>query len=132
MAENEDYYRFNEPLFPYKEISTQQIKGKVKITYITNKSCEDCLNITKIKPSFQQMGVYIDSEKYTDVSSIEGKNLLSKYNITAIPTVILSKEILDYTTLKTTLEGVGTFEKDSAFVFRKLDVLNAKYQRTGI
>ena len=132
MAENADYYRFNEPLFPYKDIATQQVKGKVKITYITNKSCEDCFNITKIKSSFQQFGVYIDSEKYTDVSNIEGKNILIKYNITAIPSVVLSKEIIDYTGIKSTLEGVGTFEKDSTFVFRKLDVLNAKYQKTGV
>ncbi|MBI2047025.1 hypothetical protein HYT26_02585 [Candidatus Pacearchaeota archaeon] len=104
----------------------------MKITYVTNNSCDDCLNITKIKPSFQQLGVYIDSEKYSDVNGIEGKNILIKYNITAIPTVVLSKEIIDYTSIKSMLEGVGTFEKDDAFVFRKLDVLNSKYQRTGI
>lgn len=132
LAEKEDYYRFSEPLFPYQDIATQQVKGKVKITYVTNNSCEDCLNITKIKASFQQLGVYIDSEKYADVNSIDGKNMLIKYNITAIPTLVLSKEIIDYTNIKSTLEAVGTFEKDNAFVFRKLDVLNAKYQRTGI
>lgn len=132
LAEKEDYYRFSEPLFPYQDIATQQVKGKVKITYVTNNSCEDCLNITKIKTSFQQLGIYIDSEKYADVNSIDGKNMLIKYNITAIPTVVLSKEIIDYTNIKSTLEAVGTFEKDNAFVFRKLDVLNAKYQRTGI
>ena len=74
------------------------------------------------------MGVYINNEKYVDVSSSEGKTLLSKYDITAIPTIILSKEISDYETIKKTLEQFGTFEQDGKFVFRKLDVLKVKYQ----
>ena len=130
FTEYDNYYRFSEPFFPYKEISTGIVKGKVKITYITNNSCIDCFNVTQLKSAFQSLGIYFYSEEYVDVSSREGKNMLVEYNITAIPTAILSKEILDYTTIKDILEKVGTFE-DNEYVFRNLDVLEVKYQKMG-
>ena len=128
FVEMQGYYLFKTAIPPYKELSTSQIKGIVDITYIENKTCADCFNVTILKGSFQGMGVYIDNEKYVDVSSAEGKALLSQYDITAIPTIILSKEIADYETIQKTLEQVGTIEKDNNFVFRKLDVLKVKYQ----
>jgi len=131
LAENKDYYMFTEPYFPYKELSTGVVKGKVKITYITNKSCTDCYNITQLKPLLQQqLGIYIASERYDDVSSSNGQSLVKTYNITEIPTIILSKEISDYTSIKTILEQVGSF-KNNEFVFRKMEVLNGKFQSVG-
>ncbi len=128
LIEKDDYYVFKTPISPYKDISTGEVKGIVDITYLTDKSCEDCFDVTKLKGSFQSMGVYIDNEKYVDVSSSEGKNLLSKYSIIAVPTVILSEEISDYDSIVDVLKQVGTFEKDKVFIFRKLDSLNVKYK----
>jgi thioredoxin-related protein len=128
FVEEENYYVFKTPLPPYKEISSGKVKGVVDITYLTNNSCEDCFNITQLKGSFQNLGIYIDNEKYIDVSSAEGKNLLEKYNITAIPTAILSEGIQDYDSIKEVLEQVGTFE-NNRFVFRELEELNVEYQK---
>jgi len=130
LTANEKYYFFKEPIAPYKEISTGKIKGKVNMTYITNKSCEDCFNVTQLKDVFSGIGIYIFNERYVDVDNVEGKNLLKIYNITAIPTVVMSSEINDYSSLKEMLEQVGTFENDNTYVFRKLDVLKVKYQKT--
>jgi len=128
LTEYDNWYRFSQPAFPYKEISGGKIKGKVEITYITNKSCEDCFNATQLKEFFGSAGIYIAKEENIDISSGEGKNLVARYNITAVPTGVLSKEITDYTHLKDNLEKIGTFEKDGSFVFRKLDIIGAKYQ----
>ncbi len=128
FVEKGDYYLFKNSIPPYKEISTGQIKGIVDIMYIENKTCKECFNVTQLGESFQSLGVYIEKERFIDISSNEGKDILSKYNITFIPTVILSREVQDYETIKKTLEQVGTFEKDGLFVFRKLDSLNVKYQ----
>ena len=126
--EKDNYYVFKNPISPYKDLKTGEIKGVVDVTYLTNSSCEDCFNATLLKPSFQKLGIFINSEKNIDISSSEGKSLLSKYNIIAIPTVILSKGISDYESIKEILEKIGTFEKDNVFVLRKLDTLNVKYQ----
>lgn len=128
LDEKEDYFAFKNPAFPYKEISTGKIKGKVGITYLENKSCLECFNASILKEAFQEIGVYIDREVHIDISSAEGKALVKNYNITGIPTIILSDEISDYLAIKGILEKVGTYE-GKKFVFRKLDVLNAKYQK---
>ena len=128
FIEKENYYLFNIQLPPYKEISSGEVKGKVGLTYITDKSCSDCFNITELKGSFQGLGIFINSEKYIDVSASGGKEIIAKYNITKVPTIILSKEISDYETLNKQLGQVGTFEKDGNFVFRSLEQLNIKYK----
>ncbi|MEK6936256.1 MAG: hypothetical protein AABW67_05690 [Nanoarchaeota archaeon] len=128
FIEKENYYLLNLQLPPYKEISSGKIKGMVDLTYITDKSCSDCFDITELKGSFQGLGIFINSEKYMDVSAGDGKEIIVKYNITKVPTIILSKEISDYETLNKQLRQIGTFEKDGNFVFRSLEQLNIKYK----
>jgi len=129
LTETDKYYVLKDPASPYKDLSTGKVKGIVDIIYLTDKSCEDCFDITNLKQSFQSLGVFIDNEKTIDISSSEGKNLIKKYSITKVPTVILSKELsTDYLQIKNVLEQVGTFEADSSYVFRELDQLNAKYK----
>lgn len=130
FSEEKDYYLFKSPLPPYKSLATGEIKGKVSIIYLENKSCEDCFNSTILKEAFQSLGIYISNEKHVDIATSEGQALLIQYNITAIPTAILSKEIEDYPSLKSVLEQVGTF-KNKEFVLRNLDSLNVKYQKLG-
>ena len=122
-----NYYVFNNPIAPFKDIRTGKIKGKVNATYVTDNNCNDCYNVTSLKAIFQNIGVYINNERYVDVSSVEGKALLAKYNLTAIPTLILSKEISDYP-IEELLKEVGTFE-NGEFVFRNLEQLNVKYKK---
>src|SRR3989344_4820657 len=129
LTETDKYYVLKDPASPYKDLSTGKVKGIVDIIYLTDKSCEDCFDITNLKQSFQSLGVFIDNEKTIDISFSEGKNLIKKYSITKVPTVILSKELsTDYLQIKNVLEQVGTFEADSSYVFRELDQLNAKYK----
>ena len=128
LIKMEDYYVFEDPIPPYKDLTTGKVKGVVDVTYLTDDSCIDCFNITDLKDSFLRVGVFIDNEGYIEVSSSNGKLLIEKYGITAVPTMILSEEILDYEALKAPLEQVGTFEEDNKFIFRELDKLNVKYR----
>ncbi len=128
LIEKEDNYVFKTPLAPYIDLEDGKIKGKVDIILVKDKSCEDCFDVDELKDSFLSLGIYFNNEKNVDISSGEGKNLLKKYNITAVPTIILSKEIQDYDAIKKMLEQIGTFEDDGRFVFRRLDSLDVKYQ----
>lgn len=129
LTEKEDYFILNMPIPPYKEISTGKIKGLVNVTYILNESCEDCFNVSSLGESFRRMGVYIEKEKYINASSAEGKNIINKYNITKIPTAILSKELSDYPQVISSLENFGTFEKDGSYIFRNLEALDGKNEK---
>ncbi|MBI5391765.1 hypothetical protein HZB00_02060 [Candidatus Woesearchaeota archaeon] len=114
---------------PYKEIETNTIKGLTMLTYITDKSCAGCYNVSVHKDIMQnRLGVYIERENTMDIESGEGKAYLFKYNITKVPTFFISSQIKDYPALKSVLSEVGTFEADGSFVFRNFDVIGVPYK----
>ncbi len=114
---------------PFKDIPSGKIKGVTTITYITDKSCTTCYNVSIHRQILQdRLGVYIQRENSMDILSGEGKAALFTYNITKVPTVIISSELQDYVNIKDVLAGVGTIEKDGSFVFRGLDDLGVPYK----
>lgn len=117
---------------PYKNVETGKIEGAVTMTYIVDKTCTDCFETTAynklLKDSFS---LYVKEEKMVDASTTEGKNLLKKYNITAIPTVILSSDASAYPTLPTAWAQVGTAESDGTYVFRQIGQLESYLESIG-
>ena len=124
LEKQNDGYKLSQPVYPYKEITTGKIKGKITVTYITNESCSNCPDITQATPTLENLGFIIVNEKFLNLSSNEAKQLITKYNIAKFPTFILSPEVSDYD-LKDLLSQLGTFEKDSSFVFRETDKLQS-------
>lgn len=131
LKRTQDGYILSAPISPYEETSTGKIKGLVTATYITNKSCTDCFNISTFGNSFRKGGVFIVEEKYIDISTAQGKNVVKEYNITSIPTIILSKELSEYQQITKALESLGTFEKDGSYIFRKTESIQGKFQTLG-
>lgn len=127
-VEYEDYYLITSRVYPYKDLASREIKGKVNLNYIVDKNCKSCFDPVLLKEAFQKAGVYINSEKEIDISSAEGRKIIEKYNITIVPTVMLSKEISDYQTLIASLNQVGTIEKDGVFILRKIKEINENYK----
>jgi hypothetical protein len=122
LEDRGDYYLFKSAVPPYKDLKTGQVKGLVDITLVDDAGCEECFDVDELKQAFLAMGVNLDNEKSLDISSSEGKKFARRYNITAVPTVVLSKEILDYPQMREVLGQVGTFdEDDQSFVFRSLE-----------
>lgn len=117
---------------PYKNVETGKIEGAVTMTYIVDKTCTDCFETTAynklLKDSFS---LYVKEEKMVDASTTEGNNLLKKYNITAIPTVILSSDASAYPTLPTAWAQVGTAESDGTYVFRQIGQLESYLESIG-
>ncbi|MFA4887787.1 MAG: hypothetical protein WC595_06260 [Candidatus Nanoarchaeia archaeon] len=110
---------------PYKDTANGRIKGLVTVTYIEDKTCKECYDVNTHKLILtQSLGVYLpkdnSSEKHLEVSNAQ--DLIKKYKITQVPTVIISKEIEDYN-IKSVLDQVGTIESDGVFVFRKTEVI---------
>jgi len=114
---------------PYKNLSNGNTEGLVKLTYISANVCRTCYNATLHRNVLvSQFKLYIANETTVDASSSQGAALLRQYNLTRVPTVILSKEARAYASLKTAWSQVGSFEPDGAFVFRAVDQLqNVNY-----
>jgi hypothetical protein len=113
---------------PFKNIATNEIQGLVDVTYLADKSCTICYNVTLHKTTLLRLGVYIKTESLLDISSAEGQSLIKKYNITLVPTIILSSNAKEYSSLDQAWSQVGTVESDGTFIFRNLPLLNIPYR----
>lgn len=118
------YVARNIPL-PYRDLTKGQIAGFVDIIYLTNSTCPDCYKAQDVqKPILTKgYGVAIRSERFVDISSTEGRNLISKYSITKVPTILISPEVDQYTNLKGVWKGVGTVGQDGWYIFTEMGQL---------
>ena len=114
---------------PYLNLSSNKIVGLVSLTILKDKSCTDCYDPEKFhKPIIQRMGVVLEKEETLDISDSKGKELIDKYKIVAVPTIILKGDIETYPVLVNAWKPVGTKETDGTYVFRKVDVAGQKYK----
>jgi len=108
---------------PYYDLDTDSVKGIVSITHILDESCDACFDTAMIKDMFeQQLMMKYGNEETVDVSSEEGKALLEKYNITKVPTVILSDDAGEYPGITNVWNQIGVIV-DSNYVITKLETI---------
>jgi len=122
--------RFVNP--PYVNTSTGKTDGLVTMTMLYDKNCTECFNASVFKELFtQSFSMQVEKEEMLDIESNKGKYLISKYNITAVPTVVLSKEAGAYPNLAQAWESVGIAEKDGTFTFRNVALLKSYFDQQG-
>ncbi|MEM2916578.1 MAG: hypothetical protein QXT19_04450 [Candidatus Woesearchaeota archaeon] len=109
---------------PYKGIPDNKVHGLVTITYITDKSCLECYNVSLHKEVLAQgFGMVFKAEKTIDISTKAGKDLIAKYGIKYVPTLLLDKEAGEYSQLPEAWAEVGSQDADGTFVFRNVNNL---------
>lgn len=118
-------YVMSTPIPPYVDISSGKVAGLVSATYLADKSCTECYNVSLHKSALLSFGISPSSETTYDISAPEGKALLSKYNITLVPTIVLSSEASAYPQLLSVWKQVGSIEKDGSYVFRATELMGA-------
>jgi thiol-disulfide isomerase/thioredoxin len=114
---------------PYVETDTHNVRGLVSLVMVTDDSCGECYDVTVHKQILRSYGVFISEEKTADINSSEGKELVEKYGLTKVPTVVLNGDVAVYSALADIWQQVGTVEEDGAYVFRELDVLRGAVYR---
>ena len=110
---------------PYEDLATKKVHGLVALTYLTDNSCAECYNVSVHKQILTNFGMKIIAEKNRDIATEEGKKLVEQYNVSALPTVLLSPEAKEYRGFSQVWESVGTIEKDGVFVFRTMSILES-------
>lgn len=124
IAQDGTYIASNIPL-PYRDLEKGSIAGLVDVIYLTDETCSDCY-----KPETSQRAILtqgyrmgIRSERTIDIASDEGQGFVKQYNITKVPTVLLSPEVDEYASLKNVWKNVGTVETDGWYIFREMKML---------
>ncbi len=105
---------------PYRDLQKDEIAGRVSVIYLSDDSCTECYNATVHTPILLRFGLKLAEEKNVSVQSAEGKQLVSKYNVTAVPTILVSPEASVYPAFLQVWEQVGSTERDGWLVFRNI------------
>lgn len=108
----------------YVDLTSNTVVGLVDVTYLTDARCADCYDPTQHKAILENnFGVRFQSERSIDVTTTEGRALLSQYDITQVPTVLLSSPASAYDRLTAAWQSVGSVEEDGMYLFRKNEAL---------
>jgi len=106
---------------PYVDLADNRtIRGLVNVTYLVNSSCVECFDITSLSDYLSQTsGVVIVGNRTYEANSAEGSELIERYDITKIPTLIFSNDVKYYYKFEEVWTNQSnTVEPDGSFVFR--------------
>lgn len=112
---------------PYRDLKTNEIIGQVDLTIIYNQQCTNCYN-TKLQLAYLKAdGLVPNSINKLDVLDPEAQDLIKKYNIKKVPTIILSPEAKYYKKLTTDWQGVGFIAADGNYIFTAVEQVGDYY-----
>ncbi|MFH1521148.1 MAG: hypothetical protein ABID61_05875 [Candidatus Micrarchaeota archaeon] len=128
--EKDGWLIYRNVLPPYLDLTTNQTRGLINVVKLVDGTCSSCYNVTSYLESLAT-NFYLQFANTTtyDINSTNGKLLVAKYNITAVPTFLFSEETKLYANLGSLwTESGNTIESDGWFVFRTLDNLGSTYK----
>ncbi len=119
---------------PYRNLAENKIVGLVDVIYLNDSSCVSCYNVFMHRSILRNnFGVAIINETLLDVNSTQGRALVSKYNIRAAPTFLMSPDARYYSGLMQVWQSVGN-ETNGWYIFRDISVTGGIYRNleTGV
>ncbi|MBI4280987.1 hypothetical protein HY628_02205 [Candidatus Uhrbacteria bacterium] len=120
VKDNQFVFQKNQPI--YEEAGSGEVRGRVKVTYLTDLACAECYDVKAHEPALANVGIIPSSSTTVDIASPEGLTLKKQYTLTAVPTIILSGDLAVYSRLLDVWPAVGSQESDGAYVFREIGV----------
>jgi len=114
---------------PYYDTTTDSVRGIIDIIYITDAECAECYNVTLfVSDMVTVFRLYTGGVSEYDVSSVEGSAIVSKYNITMVPTFLVSEDASLYPGFEEFwFRYESTEGEDGWYVFRDVDKIEVEY-----
>ena len=118
---------FRQIIPPYIDVDTGQLKVKITLTYLTDNACTTCYNVHLHDTALKNLAITPTDTKTVDVSSDEGKSIVTKYSIREVPTILISGEVGEYKSLTSIWSQVGTIASDGTYVLTKAELMGTYY-----
>ncbi len=112
---------------PYYDVAEKRVKGIVELVQI-EPNCNKCFNISEVVVQLEQIGIKFASKEVVSSESEKGKELIQKYKIEKLPTLLFNAEVLEYDVVKEAWEIAGTQETDGRLILR---MINPPYVNTA-
>ena len=93
------------------------------VIYLAADQCGDCYDPKAHRDVLISLGVAIGNEREVGSSSPEGQELIEKYSIKTLPTMIVGPEASIYPAFESVWQQVGSREADGSHVFRKNSIM---------
>lgn len=120
-----DTFKFNYFVAPYMDLASGSVKGKVTVTFISDKTCKECYDPAPFKQILAgNLGMANPAIVTLDRYDLAAQSLIRKYKIESIPTLVLTGELSVYPNLTGIWLQIGTLEKDTAYVLRDIKKVN--------
>lgn len=105
---------------PYYELATAKIHGQFEIIYLTDQSCASCYDVATHGVALKNLGLSTTKITTWEATSKEAKDMIRKYKIISLPTVLLKGDLSEYMAFQSVWTQVGTKEADGTYVFREI------------
>jgi thioredoxin-related protein len=96
LEKRDDALVFTQVNPPYTYTKSKQIIGMVSTILLEDSSCDKCSNLDYVLDGLKKLGIKMSQEDVVDRDSKKGKELISKYGIRTVPTLIFSKDLGAY------------------------------------
>ncbi len=123
--ENSGFYALHATLPPYRDLEQGKVVGMVKLIFLMDGSCTGCYNVEVNERILANLGVFVKESASYDVSSNDGKALISKYSIGKAPIILVSPEASAYPAFVQAWPSVGSLQEDGWYVMRMPERLGA-------
>lgn len=117
---------------PYYDLNLNRVVGIVTLTNVIDSKCDYCYDVNLHKNALKYVGISPIFEKTIDINEDAGRELVKKYNITKVPTIILDEEARFYPLFIESLTDIGTKEEDGSFIIRRLEDFNLTYKNISL
>jgi len=118
LTKKDDALIFDEPQPPYLDLTSNKVEGRVSLTLITEPTCAECTDLGVIVDQLKQL-MTISSEN--TLTTNQASDLIQKYSIIKVPTIILSKDASVYPNMAKDWTQIGTVESDGMFIARDIN-----------
>ena len=115
----EDTFILRQVGAPYVLIDSGDVIGRIKWVMLTDTSCTECYDVANHEIILKQFGVPTQDQQVINSQLSDGKELIAKYKIKLVPTIILTGDVGAYPSLINVWSQVGTIEEDGAYIFRE-------------
>ena len=111
------------PISPYVDIASGEVKGRVTVIYLADGSCAECYDVKLHTNALKNLHITPTESKDIDVSSDEGKQLVSQYQINLVPTILLKGDLSTYVGFDQLWSEIGTTTSDGTHIFTHLELM---------
>jgi hypothetical protein len=108
---------------PYFDLESKQVKWLIDITYIWNNNCIQCYSLDSVINILLSFWLKFNNIKKINNSSIEAKQVIDKYKIKTLPTIILSQNTKLYKNFSYFWKTIWTIESDWRYILREPEKL---------